>query len=52
MVKVPVYHSSNPSDPNVYHDHDDCPAGQQIPLRNWVPGDGGFRRCEQCEALD
>ncbi len=25
-----AYHSSNPSDPDVYHDDDDCPTGQQI----------------------
>lgn len=37
-MKVAAYHSSNPSDPDVYHDHDDCPTGQQIPARNRVAG--------------
>ena len=51
MAKVAAYHSSNPSDPDVYHDHDDCPTGQQIPTRNKVAGTGGNRRCHQCEAM-
>lgn len=52
MAKVPSYHSSNPSDPDVYHDHDNCPTGQQIPARNRRPGTGGYRRCKQCRELD
>lgn len=52
MAKVAPYHSSNPSDPDVYHDHDDCPTGQQIPAHNKVSGTGGHRRCEQCKQLD
>lgn len=50
MSKVSPYHSSNPSDPDVYHDHSDCPTGQQIPDRNRVSGTGGYRRCTQCTA--
>lgn len=50
-MKVPEYHSSNPSDPDVYHDHDDCPNGRQIPAANRVPGRGGYRRCERCTKL-
>lgn len=38
MVKVSAYHSINPSDPDVYHDHSDCPTGQQIPAHNRRPG--------------
>jgi hypothetical protein len=52
IMKVPAYYSSNPSDPDVYHDHDDCPTGQQIPPRNRVSGRGNNRRCEQCVAKD
>jgi hypothetical protein len=49
MARVPPYHSKNPSDPDVYHFHDDCPTGQQIPPHNRVPGTGvGNRRCAQC----
>jgi hypothetical protein len=51
-VKVSPYHSTNPSDPDVYHDHDDCPTGQQIPPRNRAPGMGGYRRCKQCIDMD
>lgn len=47
-VKVSAYHSSNQSDPDVYHDHSDCPTGQQIPSYNKVSGTGGFPRCKQC----
>jgi hypothetical protein len=47
-MRVPAYHSTNPSDPDVYHDHNDCPTGQQIPSYNRAPGSGGNRRCEQC----
>ena len=41
-MKVSAYHSSNPSDPDVHHDHSDCPTGQQIPERNKASGTGGF----------
>ena len=47
-MKVAAYHSSNPSDPDVYHDYDDCPAGQQIPSWNKRSGTGGYPRCKRC----
>jgi hypothetical protein len=44
-----AYHSSNPSDPDVYHESDSCPTGQQIPAKYRVPGPGvGNRPCKQC----
>ncbi|HXH58291.1 hypothetical protein [Iamia sp.] len=48
--KAPVaYNSSNPSDPDVYHEKDSCPSGQQIPAKNRVSGKGsGNRACERC----
>jgi hypothetical protein len=52
MAKVAPYHSSNPSDPDVYHDHDNCPTGQQIPAANRVSGTDGYRRCQQCTQMD
>lgn len=52
MAKVPAYHSSNIDDPDVYHDHSDCPPGSQIPRQNRVPGTGGFRRCKVCRSMD
>jgi hypothetical protein len=51
MAKVLPYHSSDPDDPDVYHDHNDCPAGKQIPARNREPGTNDYRRCEHCEKL-
>lgn len=49
-MKVATYHSSNQSDPDVHHDHSDCPTGQQIPSYNKLSGTGGFPRCQQCVA--
>lgn len=51
MSKVSPYHSTNPRDPDVYHDHDNCPNGQQIPARNRAPGTGGYPRCQNCQRL-
>lgn len=47
-MKVNPYHSSNQSDPDVYHDHNDCQAGQRIPSQNRIPGTGGYPRCQFC----
>ena len=52
MANVSLYHSSNPTDPDVYHDHDDCPSGQQIPAHNRLSGTGGYRRCRHCIDID
>ena len=41
MTKVSSYHSSNPSDPDVYHDHSDCPTGQHCEID-----------CHPCDAPD
>lgn len=48
MAKVSPYHSSNPTDPDVYHDHDDCRSGQQIPAHNKRSGTGRYPRCQHC----
>lgn len=50
-MKVYPYYSTNLSDPDVYHDHDICPTGQQIPWYNKQNGTNGYRRCEQCTAM-
>lgn len=50
-MKVPAYHSTNPSDPDVYHDHSNCPTGQQIPARNKASGTNRYRRCQQCTQM-
>lgn len=52
MATVAAYHSSNPSDPDVYHNHNDCPSGQQIPAQNRVPVTGGNRQCKHCKDMD
>lgn len=51
MAKVAPYHSSNPTDPDVYHDHDNCPSGQQIPPAKRRSGTGGYPRCKHCQNL-
>lgn len=51
-MKVKAYHSTNPSDPDVYHNHDDCPSGQQIPAWNRAEGTGGYDQCKHCKKLD
>jgi hypothetical protein len=50
-MKVSAYYSTNPSDPDVYHDHDDCPVGQQIPAHNKRQGTNGYRRCLSCTKM-
>ena len=46
------YHSTNPTDPDVYHVFSDCPNGEQIPPANKVQGTGvGNRLCGTCENM-
>jgi len=52
MATVSAYHPTNLSDPDVYHDHDNCPTEQQIPSHNKAPGTNGYRKCKQCTDLD
>lgn len=49
-MRVPAYHSSNPTDPDVHHIYDDCVSGSQIPPRNRVDGTGDNRLCDHCRA--
>lgn len=51
MTKVSPYHSSNPTDPDVYHVHDNCPSGSQIPAANRVAGKGNNRVCKTCDSM-
>lgn len=51
-MKTSTYHSTNPDDPNVHHDHDDCPPGSQIPAKYRKQGTGGYRRCDKCRQMD
>jgi len=46
------YYSTNPSDPDVYHWHDDCPRGKQIPSWNKALGKpANHRECKDCAKL-
>ncbi len=49
-----AYHTSS-VDPGgtggVYHDREDCPAGQRILPEHRVSGTGGRNRCKDCESL-
>jgi hypothetical protein len=47
-MKVSPYYSIHPSDPDRYHDHNDCPSGQQIPAANRRSGTGGHPKCGHC----
>lgn len=51
-IKTARYHSSDPTDPRVFHDYSDCPNGQQINSWNKLQGDGGLPRCGGCKRLD
>jgi len=51
MAKVSPYYSTNPTDPDVFHDHGNCPTGQQIPPRNRAAGTNNYRRCKHCIQL-
>ena len=46
------YHSTDPKDPEVYHNHNDCPAGEQIPTGDRANGANDYPHCEQCKDLD
>lgn len=50
-MKVSPYYSINPTDPDVYHDHDNCPSGSQIPQQNRRAGTNNQRRCLTCTSM-
>ena len=50
-MKISPIHSSNPSDPDVYHECTNCQYYQAIPQRNRVSGTAGYRRCHRCTEL-
>jgi len=55
MAKVSPYHTDSPEYPpshrNVYHDHDDCPAGKEIKPQHRKAGTAGRPRCDDCIRL-
>jgi hypothetical protein len=49
MAKVDPFHTSEPEDPEVYHDNDECPYGKNIKREHRVPGRGVNRdKCSWC----
>jgi hypothetical protein len=50
MAKCDPYHTKEPEDHPVYHNHDDCPDGRRIIQK--VDGTDGRPRCEECVKLD
>lgn len=50
-MKVAPYYSTHPSDPDVHHNHDNCPSGQQIPQQNKRPGTNGYPLCQHCKGM-
>lgn len=50
-MRVAPYHSTNESDPDVYHVHDNCPSGKQIPAKNRETGTNGWPLCKRCSAM-
>ena len=50
-MRVPPYHSTNATDPDVHHTHDNCPSGQQIPAHNKRPGTNTWPLCKHCASM-
>ena len=42
------YHSTNPTDPDVYRVFSDCPNGEQIPPENFEWGTNNWDKCGTC----
>ncbi|WOH80490.1 hypothetical protein RX327_32700 [Bradyrhizobium sp. BEA-2-5] len=55
MSKVAPYHTDSleypPAHRNVYHDHDNCPAGKKIKQAHRKAGSAGRPRCDDCKDL-
>lgn len=52
VSKVAPYYSISPEDPEVYHDKDRCPSGEQIKPENKRYGTDGRQHCKQCPDVD
>jgi hypothetical protein len=50
-MRVTPYHSINPTDPDVYHVHSNCPSGTQIPAGNKRDGTNNRRICQTCAGM-
>ena len=56
MPRVAAFHSINETkksaDKRVHHNNGDCPSGYDIPKKERVRGDGGYRLCKHCKNLN
>lgn len=52
MTRTTPCHSIEQSDPDVHHDHGDCPNGHQILPVNRRTGTNNWPRCGSCERMD
>jgi hypothetical protein len=50
-TKCRPYHSTDRTDPRVYHDYRDCPDGEQIRRENLASGTGSLPRCGRCNLM-
>jgi hypothetical protein len=46
------YYSSAPGEPEVYHDHRECPVGRGIPILRRRHGTNDMARCLYCISMD
>ena len=54
MARIPPFHTVEVPWRmwGVYHDNDECVAGDRIPLAVRLPGTGDFGHCSECESLN
>ncbi|MBF7734264.1 MULTISPECIES: hypothetical protein [Rhodococcus] len=51
-MKVPAFHSTVPSDLDVYHDNESCILAARIAVPHRAPGVDGRPWCTACASLD
>ena len=51
-MKVPAFHSTVPSDLDVYHDNESCILAARIAVSHRAPGVDGRPWCTACASLD
>ena len=51
MARVSPYYSVKLTDPDVYHNHDNCSAGRKVVGHNRRQGTHRYRQCNECMFL-
>lgn len=55
-MEIKPYHSVNEikkaPEHRVYHTHNDCKSGRDIPMNERLPGTSNYRKCQHCRDLD